>query len=189
MIASTTNNIDQFIFADETGVDNRSANAVYGYSLKGRRSHSSRTFLRGSRYNLIAAVDCDGLLVSHVLEGTVTADTFYEFFVNRLLPHTNPFPGPRSIIVLDNASFHRRHDLYPLCDALGVVLVFLPPYSPDCNPIELSFRTLKAFIRRKRTEFRLNPLLTLFDGIDHLSYDHTRHFAECGYTNTLFATY
>ena len=104
MIGSSITDIDQLIFADETGVDNRSANPVYGYSLKGRRARSSRTFSRGTRYNMIAAVDCKGSLAHHVLEGTVNADKFYDFFVNCLLPHTNPFPGPRTVVVTTASS-------------------------------------------------------------------------------------
>jgi transposase len=68
------------------------------------------------------------------------------------LPHCNPRPGPRSVLVLDNASIHRNRRLRELCNAYGVALEFLPPYSPDFNPIEPTFHDLKAWIRRNHQQ-------------------------------------
>jgi transposase len=62
----------------------------------------------------------------------------------------NPFPGPRSVLILDNASCHRSQELKDMCEEAGVILDFLPPYSPDFNPIEESFSALKAWVRRNR---------------------------------------
>jgi transposase len=72
----------------------------------------------------------------------------------------NAFPGPKSVIVLDNASVH--HDaasfqhIRRACQMRGVLLCFLPPYSPDFNPIEESFGDLKAYIRRHYRRERRN---------------------------------
>jgi transposase len=62
----------------------------------------------------------------------------------------NPFPGPRSVLILDNASCYRSQELKDICDEAGVVLEFLPFYSPDFNLIEESFLALKAWVRRNR---------------------------------------
>lgn len=62
--------------------------------------------------------------------------------------HCGRWPEPRSVLVRDNASFHRSARVAQLCEDSGVKLVFLPPYSPDLNPIEEFFAELKSFIKR-----------------------------------------
>ena len=66
-----------------------------------------------------------------------------DFVEHKVLPHCNPRPGPRLVLVLDNASIHKNHRLRELYEAYGVALEFLPPYSPDFNPIEATFHNLK----------------------------------------------
>lgn len=76
-----------------------------------------------------------------------------------MLPQCQAFPAPRSVLVMDNASIHTSHmnTLQIACEARGVKILFLPPYSPDFNPIEGSFGDLKSHIRRwyrsKRKDF------------------------------------
>ena len=62
----------------------------------------------------------------------------------------NPFPGPRSVLVMDNASTHYSPLVRKLCREAGVVIEYLPPYSPDLSPIEESFSVLKKWMRRNR---------------------------------------
>ena len=63
----------------------------------------------------------------------------------------NPYPAARSVLVMDNASIHHSEEVKLLCEAAGVRLEYLPPYSPDYNPIELSFHCLKVWMRRNKT--------------------------------------
>jgi transposase len=62
----------------------------------------------------------------------------------------NPFPGPRLVLILNNASCHRSQELKDICNKAGVVLKFLPFYSPDFNLIKESFLVLKAWVRKIR---------------------------------------
>jgi len=62
-------------------------------------------------------------------------------------PYCSPYLGPRSILVLDNASIHKSIRLRKLCAQYSVKLQFLPPYSSDFNPIEATFNDVKAWIR------------------------------------------
>src|SRR6266540_3866628 len=62
----------------------------------------------------------------------------------------NPFPGVNSVLVLDNAKIHHDQELLEYLDAIGVKVEFLPPYSPDLNPIESAFATIKKFLQRNR---------------------------------------
>jgi transposase len=60
----------------------------------------------------------------------------------------SPFPGPQSVIIMDNARIHHQQGLINLLKGYGVQVEFLPPYSPDFNPIEEAFASIKAWIRR-----------------------------------------
>ena len=61
-----------------------------------------------------------------------------------------PFPGPNSVIIMDNARIHHNSELINIVQELGGKVEFLPPYSPDLNPIERSFSVIKAWIKRHR---------------------------------------
>ena len=60
----------------------------------------------------------------------------------------NSYPGPLSVLVLNNAKIHHRGELLELSDRFGVCIMYLPPYSPDLNPIEEAFSQIKHFIRQ-----------------------------------------
>lgn len=186
-IAPVIERVEQLVFVDETGADSRSIGRNYGYGLRGRRARAKKTFVRGMRYNVAAAVDIDGLLDYELFNHTLTAADFNHFFEHYLLRHLNPYPADRSVVIMDNASIHDRVHLQAMCDAVGVLLIWLPPYSPDFNPIELSFRTLKEFIRAHKALWRADSLRTLMEGLDFLRYDHTLAFDECGYSDALFS--
>lgn len=85
-----------------------------------------------------------------------TDGAFFLEFMKQLLPHCNPFPGKRSVIIMDNASIHRSPDIEAACGRVGVKLIYLPPYSPDKNPIEEFFAELKAFIKKHWIVFEAN---------------------------------
>ena len=109
----------------------------------------SRLLVRGKRYSAITALSLDGVLDTHITPNTVTGDTFLEFVETKLLLKVMPFDGvnQQSIIVMDNASIHH---VYPVIEALeeaGCLLLFLPPYSPDLNPIEECFSKVKSQLR------------------------------------------
>jgi len=104
-------------------------------------------FQREQRYQILPAYTQDGILFSLVFQGSTDSDMFEEF-IEQLLPFCNPFPGKNSVLVMDNASIHRSERIRKMCDDVGVKLEYLPPYSPDLNPVEEHFAQLKAFIKR-----------------------------------------
>jgi transposase len=110
-----------------------------------RRWLSSR-----ERVSVLPAYTIEGYIAAKTFYGTCTGEIFEDFIVDQLLPLCNPYPGPRSVIIMDNASVHvsRQEALKSICRRKGVWIRFLPPYSPDFNPIEESFGDMKAFIRR-----------------------------------------
>ena len=72
----------------------------------------------------------------------------FEDFIEQLLHHYGKFLEPNSVLVMDNASFHRSDRIEEMCSTAGVKLLYLPPYSPDLNPIKEFFSELKAFIKK-----------------------------------------
>jgi transposase len=91
-----------------------------------------------------------------VFQGT-TDSVLFEDFVEQLLHHCGRWPEPNSVLVMDNASFHRSERIEQMCLDAGVKLLYLPPYSPDLNPIEEFFAELKMFIKKQWHEYEDNP--------------------------------
>jgi transposase len=139
---------DQLVFLDESGANERTGDRKYGWSPIGLTCTQSRPAKRSERWSILPALSIDGYLDYIIYQGSITADLFVEFVEERVLPRCSPYPGPRSILILDNASIHKDPRLQQLCNDAGVVLKFLPPYSPDYNPIEATFKDLKAWIKR-----------------------------------------
>lgn len=103
---------------------------------------------RGVRHQVLPALTIVGILGLSVYAGSTDGQGYVDFIEKEVLPKTSPFPGPNSVLVMDNASFHFYDDLQRLCDQAGVRLEYLPTYSPDLNPIEAFFGDLKKHIRR-----------------------------------------
>jgi hypothetical protein len=90
---------------------------------------------------MLPALTLEGYLEDPlIVKGAVIIDLFEEWFEGKVLPQLQP----SHIIVIDNASIHRSDLVKELCDNAGIQLEVLPPYSPDFNPIEESFNTLKS---------------------------------------------
>ena len=106
-------------------------------------------------WSILPAYTVDGYLpCTGIKEGYYNRDAFYEWLTTKFLPHCNPFPGPRSVICLDNLSVYVAPRIKEAIEAKGCLVRFLPPYSPDYSPIELTFGLLKAWMRRHLREIR-----------------------------------
>ncbi|KAK2755630.1 TPR domain-containing protein [Colletotrichum kahawae] len=121
-------------------------------------SCSSRT-VRAARSNILrhGTIDpppytIDGVIYCEVYEENTDTEVF-EGFLERLLPYCSRYPAPRSVIFMDNASFHFvSQTLKDLIAQAGVIIEFQVPYSPDTNPIEYLFRSVKNRIRKMSLE-------------------------------------
>lgn len=143
-----------------------------------------------ARYSILPALSLDGLLYSDVRAGSFDGDGFLEF-LDGLLEFMNPYPAPRSVLILDNCLIHHIDGVQERCDAAGVKLLYLPPYSPDFNPIELFFSAFKAYTRRCGHEFRAvveggskaHARMWVYEALDAVVTSRKAHgwFRECGY--------
>ena len=90
-----------------------------------------------------------GLIGYEALTGNVRGDEFFDFVRGVLIPNMNPYNGTNetSILILDNCSIHRVEEVQTLLRDSGIFVIFLPPYSPDLNPIELTFSYIKQYLQ------------------------------------------
>lgn len=134
---------DQLVVVDESAADERNTIRHWGWSEKGTACRVTGYGRRSTRWSILPAITVDGYLQYHVHHGSINSVRFNQF-VEQLLTKMDPFPAPRSVLVLDNATIHRSEELRLMCQQRGVRLEYLPAYSPDLSPIEKSFSCLKA---------------------------------------------
>ena len=131
------------VYLDECGFASSTARR-YGYAPKGHRVDGLVSGHRRPRTSLLAA-RMDGQLEEPLLfEGTCDTVIFNTWLQRRLCPRLNA----QHLVILDNATFHKSPETAQLIAATGATLLFLPPYSPDFNPIAHDFAALK-----KRREY------------------------------------
>jgi len=143
---------DNIVYVDETGIDQYLYRA-YGYASRGELVHG---LIRGRRYarvGIVAAKQGDEIIAPCCYQGTMNHVMFEYWFQDHLLPAL-----PKgTVIVMDNASFHRKEKLYRVAQRHHCFLIFLSPYSPELNPIEHVWAWLKRCISD------ILPLLDSFD--------------------------
>jgi len=128
---------------------------------------------------LIAALGLEGVRCSTVVDGAVNADVFQAFVQQVLAPQLKP----GDVVVMDNLSSHKRAATRRLIEAAGARLVFLPPYSPDLNPIELVFAKVKQLLRSLACRTRDALWQAMQSVLDQVSASDAENcFGHCGYT-------
>ena len=140
------------VYIDETGFDTYFYRE-YGRSLKGQLIKGKVSGRRYQRISLVAGLTNGELIAPMTYEDTMTSDFFEAWFQKFLLPTLN-IP---SVIIMDNARFHRIGKLELLCEEFGHKLLPLPPYSPEYNPIENTYGLIS-----KNTSKRYYRVVILF---------------------------
>ena len=141
---------DMFVWLDETGSDARDHVRKFGYAIRGMRAEYHRLLSRGRRVNAIGAISCTGLEALELTNATVNLENFFDFLRGSLIPKMMPFNGnnPKSILIMDNLSVHHTCEVKDILQQAGILVLYLPPYSPDLNPIEEAFGYVKSYLKK-----------------------------------------
>ncbi|XP_028408665.1 uncharacterized protein LOC114531222 [Dendronephthya gigantea] len=140
----------QFIFIDESSKDDRTFQRRYGRGLKGRRISVRGNFTRGKRYSVLCAISNLGVKAAHSILGSYDMEQFEFAMEHFVIPYVGSVARnePCSVVVMDNCSIHNSNKTIETIRKKGGVVFFLPPYSPDMNPIEEAFGTAKTWLQR-----------------------------------------
>ncbi|KAI7966638.1 hypothetical protein MJO29_002386 [Puccinia striiformis f. sp. tritici] len=148
------------VFTDESLVCSRDLLRTHARSPKGTRALKYQNNSNAERYSLIPAISIYGMIALTVLDDCVDRQDFEHFLKWHLLPRMNRYPAVNSILVLDNARVHKGGRIPKLCSDAGIRVMYLPPYCPELNPIEMCFSVVKAHLRRTQA------LVDSFDEIE-----------------------
>jgi len=128
---------------DECGIDTY-LYREYGYAPRGQQVFGQICGRRYKRCGIVAAKMGEQILAPLQYSGTMDSRLFEFWFSQQLLPSLDK----GTVIVMDNASFHSKKQFFSVAQNAGCKLIFLPPYSPELNPIEKFWAWLKRFLRR-----------------------------------------
>jgi transposase len=169
--------LTDLVFVDEAGV-NLAMSRRYARSLQGTRAYGDRPDARGKNVTMIGGVSLQGFIASLTFQGGTDALAFQTYVTEVLVP--NLWEG--ACVVMDNFSSHKVAGIQEAIEAVGAKLVYLPPYSPDFNPIEHCWSKVKEFLRAKaaRTYETLDQAITeAFNAVT--SEDMIGWFTHCCY--------
>lgn len=167
------------IFVDETGV-NLQMTRRYGRARAGMRAIGNVPKNYGESVSLIGAIDGSGLIASFAVRGATDTAAMLVYLNEILLPELKP----GDCVVWDNLSVHKTRAVQKLFERAKVELLYLPPYSPDLNPIEMCWSKLKTYLRAKaaRTYEKLSEAISA--AIKEITaLDAQNWIRHCGYVS------
>ncbi len=145
---------DRLVFIDETGTTTKMTR-LRGRCLKGQRLKSKAPFGHWKTQTFVAGLRTDGLLTApFVVDQPMNRCIFDAYIETQLAPALKP----GDVVIMDNLAAHKSPKAEAAIRAKGAWVLFLPPYSPDLNPIEMAFAKLKALLRGKGYQNHRCPL-------------------------------
>jgi transposase len=136
------------VYVDESGID-KFLHKAYGWSKRGKVVYGEVCGRRYQRESFVAAKCGSKILALFCYKGTCNTALFNTWIEKLLVPELTP----GQVVVMDNAAFHKSEKTRELIEKTGCRLVFLPPYSPDLNPIEVFWANLKRLVTRIAQRF------------------------------------
>jgi len=169
--------VAQFVFVDESGVTTDLLRR-YARSLRGTRVSDHTPCSHWQTHTVVAALRTTEFGATAVFDGPIDTDTFRAYVEQVLVPTLRP----GDVVILDNLAAHKQPEVRVAIEQAGGHLRFLPPYSPDFNPIELAFAKLKAFLRaaRPRTFQQVCDLIAAALGL-FMPAECAAYVRHCGY--------
>lgn len=167
----------RLVFLDETGASTKMAR-THGRAACGQRVVDRAPHGHWKTTTFLGALRAEGMTAPLVVDGPINGDVFLAYVQQHLAPTLRP----GDTVIMDNLSSHKRVGVREAIEAVGARLEYLPPYSPDLNPIELAFAKFKTLLRKAaartidRLEQAIDATLDKFSRKECLNY-----FRHCGY--------
>lgn len=169
--------VRRLVFIDETWAKTNMTR-LRGRARRGTRLIEKVPHGHWKTTTLIAALDHRGIRCATTVDGAVNGDVFTAFVRQVLVPTLRP----GDLVILDNLSSHKVHGVRQSIEAAGARVVYLPPYSPDLNPIELAFSKLKQLMRSARHRLIRSLWRDTQRMLDRITpSDAAGFFSHCGY--------
>jgi transposase len=134
--------VDKLVYVDESGIDTF-LHRTHGWGLRGEKVMGEVSGKRFARESFVAGLCGQKVLAPLCYQGTCNSELFNLWVADFLVPELKP----GQVVILDNATFHKSDKTRHLIEKAGCRIIFLPPYSPDLNPIETFWANLKAKIK------------------------------------------
>lgn len=167
----------RLVFLDETAANTKMTRR-YGRALRGQRVVGKVPHGHWKTTTFLAALRHDGLTAPLVVDGPMNGDIFLGYITQHLAPTLKP----GDVVIMDNLAAHKRYGVREAIEARGATLVYLPPYSPDYNPIELMFSKLKWLLRSLEARSVAELWAALGQLTDRFApQECTNYFRHCGY--------
>jgi transposase len=164
-------------FLDEIGT-HLGLTRLYGRAAPGERVVEASPGFSGPHYTTVAALTLQGVHAPFVFKGSMDSPTF-ETYIEYIL---GPDLAADDLVIMDNLSPHKQDRIRTLIEARGATVEFLPPYSPDLNPIEKCWSKAKAYLRKAKARTFDELLTALAEALRSISpQDAAAWFAHCGY--------
>ena len=173
-------NPERLVFIDESGAKTNMTR-LYGRAKSGQRALDDAPSGHWCTTTMISSVRLDGSTDCMVVDGATTKDIFKAYVEQILLPTLKA----GDVVVMDNLSAHKNQETIDLIESVGAELWYLPPYSPDLNPIEKMWSKVKSILRtlKARTEKALiNAIAKALEAVT--ASDAKGWFESCGYQYT-----
>lgn len=164
---------EQLVFVDEMGA-NISLAPLYAWSPKGERAFASVPRNWGKNITLLASMTLEGMGECLAVEGSTTTAIFEAYLERVLVPSLRP----GQVVVMDNLSAHKGSRVRDLIESKGCELLYLPPYSPDFNPIEEAFAKIKGLLRKAEARSREVLIEAMGRALEALKARDARNFFE-----------
>jgi len=151
---------------------------LHGRAPRGQRLIGSAPFGHWNTTTYVAGLRCDGLVAPLMLDGAMNGRAFRAWVEQCLVPTLRP----GDIVIADNLSSHKVSGVREAIEACGATLLYLPPYSPDLNPIEQVFAKLKAALRKAAPRTREALWRAVGQSLDRFSPQECNNYlANAGY--------
>lgn len=167
----------RLVFLDESGC-HIAMTRGYARSPRGERAQGYVPRNRGRVLTMVGALGCRGLRTLMTIEGATTAQVFDAFVEHFLVPELKP----GDVVVLDNGGAHKSVSIRQRIEAAGACVLFLPPYSPDLNPMELCWNKLKSLLKHAEARTREDLDKAIAEAMTAITpQDALNWFRYCGY--------